>query len=106
MEEFKVGDRVFVYYAHGATLSEVEKITPAGNIKVNGVMFNKYGQQRGGDVWYGASIAKASEEDITKFKRNVFIKKTLKELHLLKEISYEQAVKIHDILNLVTQNGE
>ena len=48
IENLKVGDYVFVSWRMGTSLRKVEAITPKGNIKVNGMIFNKNGSERGG----------------------------------------------------------
>lgn len=104
LEELKVGDKVFVCGRFYKALSEVEKITPAGFIKVDGILYDKHRSQRGGGI-NGLIIIKATDSAIEEFKREVFTNNTLRELHSLKEISYEQAVKIRDILNPVIKQG-
>lgn len=46
-ENLKVGDYVFMSWRSGTSLRKVEKITPKGNIKVDGILFNKDGSERG-----------------------------------------------------------
>ena len=102
-ENLKAGDKVFVWYTGSCQLDVVEKITPKGFIKVNGSLFTKDGLERGGSVWYHASIEPATEEKIAEYNRERFIRATIKRMREISKISYEQAVQINEILGAVQE---
>lgn len=99
IEKLKVGDEVFVNYRFGCSLHAVQKITPAGNIKVNGLIFNANGQERGGDVWNKSFLSKATPEEIKSFRELLTIKKAIKLMRETKTITLEQAETIIDLLS-------
>ena len=100
IKNLKVGDKVFVCWRMGQSLREVEKITPKGNIKVGGTLFNANGSERGGDVWSKSYLAEATPEAINSFKEKLIIQKAKKLMSATKELTLEQANKIIDILEL------
>jgi hypothetical protein len=59
----KPGDEVYIQdnYDNGR-FSTVEKITPAGNIKAAGYLFDKTGFQRGEEVWRKYILREPTEE--------------------------------------------
>ena len=105
IENLKVGDYVFVGWRTGTSLRKVEKITPKGNIKVNGIMFNKNGSERGGDVWSKCYLSEATPEAIKSFREEKTIKKAIKIMREIKTITLEQANKIIELLG-TPQNDE
>lgn len=105
IENLKVGDYVFLSWRMGTSLRKVEKITPKGNIKVNGIMFNKNGSERGGDVWSKCYLHKATPEAIKSFQDEITIKKAIKLMREIKTITIEQANKIIELLG-TPQNDE
>ena len=98
IENLKVGDKVFINWRGGCSLRTVEKITPAGNIKVNGTLFNANGQERGGDVWSKSYLSEATPEEINSFRERMTIKKAFILMKETKKITIEQAEKIIDLL--------
>ena len=98
IENLKVGDKVFIEHRYGCSLRTVEKITSAGNIKTNGIWFNSNGREKGGDAWNKCYLAEATEEEIVRFQQNVVIQKALKLMSETRKISYEQAIKIIQLL--------
>ena len=98
-ENLKAGDKVFVLYSRSRELDFVEKVTPKGFIKVGGTLFTKDGFERGGSAWYHASIEPATEEMIAEYNKEKFIRATIKQMRETPKISYEQALKISEILN-------
>lgn len=98
IKNLKVGDYVFVFWRGGRALRKVEKITPAGNIKVNGILFNDNGTERGGYTWSRSYLAEATQEEITSFREELTIKKAIRLMHETKEITLEKALKIIEIL--------
>lgn len=98
IKNLKVGDKVFVCWRMGRSLRTVEKITPKGNIRVGGTLFNSDGSERGGDVWSRSFLAEATLDAIKSFNEKLIIQKAKKLMASTKEITLEQANKIIDIL--------
>ena len=105
IENLKVGDYVFVSWRMGTSLRKVEAITPKGNIKVNGMIFNKNGSERGGDVWSKCYLNEATPEEIKSFREELTIKKAIKLMREIKTINIEQANKIIELFG-TPQNDE
>lgn len=105
IENLKVGDYVFVSWRMGTSLRKVEKITSKGNIKVNGILFNKNGAERGGDVWSKYYLNEATPEAIKSFHEELTIKKAIKLMREIKSITIEQANKIIELLAHPTEKG-
>lgn len=101
LENLQVGDLVFVYYHSRICIKAVQKITPTGLIKVDGLLFNTDGYLRGRDRYCTTHIEIATPERIEDFKKRVYIKKTFSDLRDLKveDISFEQAQEINRIFN-------
>lgn len=95
----KAGDKV-IYTSRfgGDKVTVVEKITPKGFIKVNGILFTKDGVERGGDMWNRSRIKQATPELIQQVEQINFRKYVLNKLHSLQNIEYGQAVEINKIL--------
>ena len=98
IKNLKNGDKVFIVNRYGRYLRKVEKITNAGNVKVNGIWFNSNGRERGGDVWSASYLAEATEEEIIRYRQYLVIKKALKLMTETKKINYDQATKIIQLL--------
>lgn len=89
----KVGDIVIFTNSVGIdSVAIVEKITPKGFIKVNGILFTENG------IECGCYIRQATPELIQQTKQMNFRRYVLNKLHLLKNITYEQSVEINKIL--------
>lgn len=97
--DLKAGDKVFVRYNGNSLLSCVEKVTPKGFVKVNGTLYDYDGYQRGGDSWHKSRIEPATEEMILEYTHERFVRATIKKMHEVAKITYEQAVSIDAILN-------
>ena len=101
IEKLKVGDKVIVNTKLGRIIREVDKITPAGNIKLNnGTIYNKDGSERGGNCWNTTYLSEATPEVIKEIKEKHFIicvKKQLKEF-LKKDLTIEQAQALFQII--------
>lgn len=92
LNDLKVGDKVFVVsnWAGGSvSLSTVSKITPTRQIVVNGMRF-KDGKCRTSQ-WHSFYLEEATSDRIRECKEKSFIRKVIKGLQGVKEISYEQA---------------
>lgn len=105
MEELKVkvGDKVLYHHWYITTteaIATVTKVTPTGRIRINfcDTQFDKYGRQIGGRDSYGSSrISIPTENDYKRIKENMAISKA-KSLMKNAKFTYEQAVKIIEIL--------
>jgi hypothetical protein len=86
-------------------LKKVEKITPKGYIKVGGILFNKDGSERGGDVWNKYFISEATPERIKEFQEKLIINKAIKIMRAKTEITLEQAYKIIELLDHPNEKG-
>lgn len=82
-KNLKVGDKVFVYYTGRTAIKAVEKITPTGLIKVDGILFNANGYARGGGAYCRTHIEIATPEKIEEFKQRIYIKKVIDNLKKL-----------------------
>lgn len=92
-EKLKVGDEVVLSHRAYLTLKTVDYITPAGNIKVNGMIFNKDGTQRTSDVWAACHILEATPElknEIYETKLIAYTKQELKKI-LKMDLTVEQS---------------
>ncbi len=97
--DLKVGDKVLVTARYSQFIEKVAKITPAGNIRLtNGSLYMPDGRQRGGDIWSTSCIQPLTPELEESLRRTTFIKKTLYVMHEIKDITYEQAIEIRQIL--------
>ena len=106
IENLKVGDYVFVSWRMGTSLRKVEKITPKGSIKVNGIMFNKNGCERGGDVGGKCYLSEATPEEIKSFQEETTVRNAIKLMREIKTITFEQANKIIELLDHSTEKGD
>lgn len=101
LEELKAGDKVFVRSGSETTLETVQKITPTGRVVVNNTQFidgtNK------SNMWNIFALEEATEEKIKEYKIRRFIRRVFNELKLKKSMTYTQAKKINEILDLGVQ---
>ena len=98
IDNLKAGDDVIISNRYIQSVGTVEKITPAGKIKVNGLMFRKDGSQVSSDRWCLTRLLEATPEAVRKISEDKAIRKALNAAHDLKDITYEQAVKILAVL--------
>ena len=99
--EFKVGQKVFVISRYSKRLSKVEKITPSGLIKVDGVLYYPDGRERTSGICYANNIEVATEDAIYQFKKQIFINSVYNKIvHMENDLTYEQAIEINKILDL------
>ena len=99
IEKLKTGDAIFVKSQYGIVLTNVEKVTPTGRIKVGKSYFDIRGWEIGGDVWSRRTLREATKEAVLDYQRKPFIVDLARSADLLK-ITYEQAAEINKILNL------
>lgn len=108
IEKLKVGDQVVVSTNMGRVLRTVDKITPAGNIKLNnGTLYNKDGSQRGNNGWYSNSLEEATPEVIQEIKKAHFIvyaRKKIKES--LNNLNVDQLREILKIISTDKENND
>ncbi len=98
---FKEGDKVLLYNQYRRKITTVEKITPKGFVKVDGVLFNSNGTERGGNIYGLCRIEPITDEREQELRKEFFVsntKKKLKEFDF-NNITYEQACKIALLLN-------
>lgn len=102
----KVGDKV-AYYSRGffrtSSICTVSRVTPTGRIRLKeheGIVFDKYGKEMGKiDPWaIRDTISELTPEVEKQIIEENTIKQCLQEMHNIKEITYENAVKILEIL--------
>lgn len=99
LSNLKVGDEVILSQRfNNDRVVKIEKITPKGFIKIGNYLFYPNGKERGGNRWYPCHISIATKEKTEIIKRKSFCRQTLNFLHELKEITYDQAVKIMEVL--------
>lgn len=105
LKNLKVGDKVIVSCRMGDVIRTVEKITPAGNIKVNGTLFNSNGLERGGDTWNMTYLHEATPEAVQKVTNKNIIQKAINLMRNTTKITPEQAKAIIAVLNHPTEKG-
>lgn len=104
LKQLKVGDKV-IYHAWGFysyySLSSVEKITPTGFIRVDGVLFRPDdGHSRNG----GARILNPDDEksmnEFKSFQKECFVNSMMKKIRNtnINDVTYDQAVEIAKIM--------
>ena len=98
LKNLKEGDKVIINGRYSRSVRTVEKITPAGNIKVNGLLFNKNGIERNGDTWSKFWLSEATPFEVTEITRNAVISKARSLMKETTKLTFEQAQKIIAIL--------
>lgn len=106
LRNLKVGDKVIVSYRTGTVVSTVEKITPAGNIKVNGTLYKSNGMERGGDMWNMSHLCEATPKAMEKLINDNIIRKAIKLMRNTSNITLEQAKSIITLLDTTEKGGE
>lgn len=107
-DNLKAGDKVLLYNQYRRKITTVEKITPKGFIKVDGILFNSNGAERGGSIYGSYHIEPVTDEREQELRREFFVnntKKRLKEFDF-NNITYEQACKIALLLNELKATNE
>ena len=101
--EFKVGDKVLLTSYSGRKISVVEKIPPKGFIKVDGMLFYPNGKERTSNYYYSCGIELLTPELEKEVGENAYRQRITKRLREIKwnDITYEQAQKIDEVLNLI-----
>lgn len=101
LEGLKAGDKVFVSSRSGTTLQTVQRITPTQRVVVNNIQF--IGGVNRSNMWDILTLEEATEEKIKEYKIRGFIRRVFYELKLKKSMTYTQAKKINEILELGVQ---
>lgn len=97
LKNVKEKEHVIVSDRHmGDHIALVEKITPTGLIKVHGVLYNASGSPRGSD-WGTSHLEEATPAKMEKIRQEEKIR-LCKIQFKHREINYEQAIAILDIL--------
>lgn len=94
IKDLKVGDKVVFCSRFIESVEKVEKITPAGNIKVRNVLFNPNGFERGGNVWDVAFLREPTPDLIERITHKNIIAKAMNLLRTTSNITLEQAKAI------------
>ncbi len=86
MSNFKVGDYVLRTNRMKDQIGKVEEITKAGNVRAFGVLFDKYGCERGSAKFKTDYIQVLSEDEYNRYKNKFMANKLKKEIiqHLQK----------------------
>jgi len=100
LKKLKPGDTVIVhcsnFFCGSDTITKVQKITPKGFIKAADVLFNpNTGAARG--EW-NLTLSEATPAVVKEITEREYVKRVLKKIHNLKELTYKQAVDIMAII--------
>ena len=93
LKNVKVGDVLIFSYRWGDLLVKVEGFTEKGELKLTEYFIDERFPHSS-----VIEIRLATKEEIEKHTRKNFVRKVLRKLHDVDEISYDQAVKITEIL--------
>lgn len=97
LQDLKEGDTVIVRTRYSESIRKVDKITPTGKIRVGNFLFTD-GRCKSGNVWDYTTLEEPTEEKVREITEKYVIRKALTEMHETKDISYEQAKAILEIL--------
>lgn len=108
IKDLKVGDWVYVnywsaYYNYWSKKT-IKNITPKGFISVDGVLFKNDGYSRSAGARIYPLDDKKAEAEYMEYVKRKFVKKVEQEVSMI-GITYEQAVKIKEILE-DNENGK
>ena len=101
IKDLKVGDEVYVnywsdYYDYWSKKT-IKNITPKGFISVDGVLFKNDGYSRSAGARIYPLDDKKAEAEYMEYVKRKFVKELEQEVSMI-GITYEQAVKIKEIL--------
>lgn len=102
--EYKIGETVITQsgYRSRKKMGKVQEITKAGNIRVDGILYNKLGTQLGSDSFWGSWIKPATAEEIEEVRHERIVQRCRDKINDLTEkeglLTYELAVKILEII--------
>lgn len=97
LKNLKAGDKVFIDGRTGKTLTIVQKITPTGRVVANNIQFINGANYS--DKWNVIVLEEATEEAVRNYKAMKFTRAVKFAMGSAK-ITYAQAKKINEILNL------
>ena len=99
LKDLKVGDLVILVdngiLNKEKSVQKIEKITPAGLIKVQKEWFSLDGDALFNESMHIEIVTTNRSDELTK---QSYIAATLNEIHNLKYLTYDQAVEIHNLL--------
>ena len=109
LKDLKAGDKVICchwgHFNRQEYVTTVEKITPKGFIKVDGILFHSITGRARGENYY--HLEQATDERIKEITEKNYVKTTLYMMQNdIKDLTYEQAKAICEILNLDTEAAE
>lgn len=99
IKSLKAGDKIIVCSHWGSDMIRtIDKITPTGRINIDGMVFNQMGYERisGYNSHY---LHEATTEAVKKIEEVSVINEAFKVMRSVTSFSYDQAVKILEILN-------
>lgn len=97
--DLKAGDKVLVSARYHKYISAVDKITPAGNIRLkDGGLYTPDGTLKTRDKWNCTRIQPLTPELEKSLQRDSYISKTIAIMHETSNITYAQAIEIRRIL--------
>ena len=105
LKQLKTGDDVVIrtwnWGGSSYTNAKVEKITPTGFIRVNGILYKPHdGNSRSGDSGLLDPNDETTIKISKKYKENKFVSETMKKIRNThyNDVTYEQAVEIRKIM--------
>lgn len=99
LARLNVGDPVIVANYYNESVSKVTKITPSGRITVGHVVYSPDGSEFGNSRSYHPyCLREATPEAIERILQNEVISKAMSLIRDCRKVSYEQAVKIVEVL--------
>lgn len=103
--DLKAGDKVLISAQYSKSIGVVEKITPAGNIRLkNGELYSPDGNLKTKDIWNVPYIRPLTPEMEEEIQKDSVKAKALRIMHKTTSLTYEQAVEVLKILK-GGQNG-
>lgn len=97
--DVKIGDEVLVQSRWKKAIVTVINITPKGFIRTSdGGYYDNNGRVKTSDPWNGSTIYILTEDMKKELLEEKLINETLYILQNIKELSYEQAIKIREVL--------
>lgn len=99
LKELKADDRVFVRNILGnISLETVQRVTPTGRVIVNNTQYTN--GSNASNMWNILRLEEATDEKIKEYEIKNFIQRVFKALKEKTSMTYEQAKKINEILEL------
>lgn len=96
-----VGDAVIVANYYNESVGKVEKITPTGRITVGRTTYDADGREYGSSRGYHPyRLREATQDKIEDIRQKSIIANAMRAMDSCKKVTYEQAVKILEILEV------